>query len=116
LTSNYPGEQITTNSSGNAFFIANYIAPVYPIYVRDAENKEIMLNNGRRVYDYGDGKSTNFSRSFMQIANPAGDLIYNKTDYLTDVINSTWFAELTPVEGLKLTAKYGILVDNERYN
>ncbi len=116
INSDYPGEQVTTNSSGNAFFIANYIAPVYPIYVRDAESKEIVLNRGRKVYDYGDGNSTNFSRSFMQIANPAGDLTYNKTEYLTDVINTSWFAELTPLEGLKLTAKYGFNIDNTRYN
>jgi TonB-linked SusC/RagA family outer membrane protein len=116
ITSNYPGEQVTTNSSGNAFFIANYIAPVYPLYVRDASTKDIKLNNGRKVYDYGDGVSTNFSRAFMSIANPAGDLVYNKTDYLMDIINSTWFAELTPAKGLKLTAQYGLNVDNTRYN
>jgi len=116
ITSNYPGEQVTTNSSGNAFFIANYIAPVYPLYVRDAATKDILLNNGRKVYDYGDGVSTHFSRSYMQIANPTGDLVYNKTDYFMDIVNSTWFAELTPVKGLKLTAQYGLNVDNTRYN
>ena len=115
IESDYPEEQVTTTSSGNAFFIANYIAPIYPIYVRDAQTKDIMLNNGRKVYDYGDGVSTNFSRSFMAIANPAGDLTYNKTDYLMDIINSTWFAEITPVKGLKLTARYGLNVDNTRY-
>ncbi len=116
INSDYPGEQVSTNSSGNAFFIANYIAPVYPIYVRDAETKAIIENVGRKVYDYGDGVSTNFSRSFMQIANPAGDLVYNKTEYLMDIINSSWYAELSPVEGMRLTAKYGLNVDNTRYN
>ncbi|MGD9995033.1 MAG: SusC/RagA family TonB-linked outer membrane protein [Salinivirgaceae bacterium] len=112
----YPGEQVTTNSSGNAFFIANYIAPVYPIFVRDAETQAIMLSNGRKMYDYGDGNSTNFSRSFMQIANPAGDLEYNKTNYIMDIMNSSWFAEISPLQGLKITARYGLNVDNTRYN
>ncbi|MDD3488470.1 MAG: TonB-dependent receptor [Paludibacter sp.] len=114
--SNYPGEQITTNSSGNAFFIANNVAPIYPMYVRNASDKSIMLNNGRKVYDYGDGVSTNFSRRFMSIANPAGDLTYNKTNYLMDILNTTWFAEITPMKGLTLTARYGVNVDNTRYN
>ncbi|VBB47210.1 conserved exported hypothetical protein [uncultured Paludibacter sp.] len=114
--SQYPGEQITTNSSGNAFFIANYIAPIYPLYVRDATNKQVMVNNGRKVYDYGDGVSTNFSRSFMSISNPAGDLIYNKTNYLMDIMNNSWFAEVTPVKDLVLTARYGLNIDNTRYN
>jgi TonB-linked SusC/RagA family outer membrane protein len=116
MVSLYPGEQVNTSSSGNAFFIANYIAPVYPLYVRDAETQEIMSNNGRRVYDYGDGSSTNYSRSFMSIANPAGDLAYNKSDYLMGVINSNYYAELTPLDGLTITARYGLHADNTRYN
>ena len=116
IESNYPGEQVNTSSSGNAFFIANYIAPVYPIYVRDAATQQIILNNGRKTYDYGDGLSTNFSRQFMAIANPAGDLLYNKTDVVNDIVNTSWFAELTPIEGLKITARYGLNVQNEKYS
>ena len=112
-----PGDQdgFATASSGNAFFIANNMAPVYPIYVRDAEGN-IMQDKGRPIYDYGDGISTNRSRKFMQIANPAGDLVYNKEMYLSDIMNINWFGELTPVKGLTLTARYGLYVNNERYN
>lgn len=116
IKSLYPGEQTNASSSGNAFFIANYIAPVYPIYVRDAATQKIVLNQGRKVYDYGDGNSTNFNRSFMSIANPAGDLTYNKTDYIMDIMNGNWFAELTPIKGLKLTAQYGLNLDNTKYS
>ncbi|HLW09798.1 MAG TPA: SusC/RagA family TonB-linked outer membrane protein, partial [Fermentimonas sp.] len=115
--SQYPGEQTTTNSSGNAFFIANYIAPIYPLYVRDAATKQIILNNGRKVYDYGTSKtSTNFDRSYMSISNPAGDLIYDKTNYLMDIMNTSWFAEATPIKGLVLSARYGLNLDNTRYS
>lgn len=113
--SNYPSEQTSTTSSGNAFYVANSIAPIYPLYVRDATTHAIMLNNGRKVYDYGDGVSTNFSRTFMSIANPAGDLIYNKRDYLMDILNTTLHADLTPVKGLKITAQYGLNLDNTIY-
>ena len=37
-------------SSGSIFFIANTIAPIYPLYVRDAEGN-VMKENGRIVYD-----------------------------------------------------------------
>lgn len=113
--SNYPGDQNNTSSSGNAFYIANNIAPVYPMYVRGAD-KQIMTLNGRKVYDYGDGVSTPSSRAFMSIANPAGDLIYNKTEYLADVLNANWFAELTPIKGLTISARFGMNIDNTRYN
>lgn len=116
--SSYPDEQDgnATASSGNAFLMANNIAPVYPLYVRDAQTKQVMMNNGRKVYDYGDGESTYFSRSFMSISNPAGDLIYNKNEYLMDIMNSNWFAEITPLKGLSITARYGLNIDNTRYN
>ena len=115
--SRYPGDQDgnATASSGNAFYVANYIAPVYPMYVRDA-NGNIVTNNGRTVYDYGDGVSTAQSRSFMSIANPAGDLIYNKDEYLMDIFNANWYAQLTPIKGLTLSARFGVNIDNTRYN
>jgi TonB-linked SusC/RagA family outer membrane protein len=115
--SRYPGDQgsSSTTSSANAFFIANNMAPVYPIYVRNADGV-IMRDKGHPVYDYGDGISTKYSRSFMSIANPAGDLTYNKEEYLKDILNLSWFGELTPVKGLTLTARYGLHVDNTRYN
>lgn len=113
--SKYPGEQTSTSSSGNAFYIANQIAPVYPIYVRDASG-QIMRNQGRPIFDYGDGKSAGFSRKFMSIANPAGDLVYNQEEYLMDIMNLSWFGEVTPIKGLTLTARYGLNIDNTRYN
>lgn len=112
----FSDENIATSSSGNAFFIANYIAPIYPLYVRSAEDQQIMLLQGKKIYDYGDGKSTNFSRRFMSIANPTGDLIYGKTNYAMDIFNGSWFAEFSPVEGLVLTARYGLYVNNRKYN
>lgn len=118
INSRYPAEQSSdyASSSGNAFFVANNIAPVYPMYVR-GEDGNILTNNGRLVYDYGDGVSTPLgNRSFMSISNPAGDLIYNKTEYLKDVLNLNWFAELTPLKGLTLSARFGLNVDNTRYN
>jgi len=115
--SRYPGDQdsYATSSSANAFFIANNIAPVYPIYVRDASGN-IMLDKGRPIYDYGDGESTNYARNFMQIANPTGSLLYDKEMYLMDIMNLTWFGELTPITGLTITARYGLNIDNTRYN
>lgn len=108
-----PGEQQTINSSGNAFLLANFIAPVYPIYVRNADGS-LAYNNGRPVYDYGDGKSSNGNRNWMSISNPLGDLTYNKEVYTHDVFNGNVSADITPIKGLTLTAKYSVYVDSER--
>ena len=118
--SNYPGDNDldASTSSGNAFYMANQIAPVYPIYVRDAEGN-VMHNElyNHPVYDYGDQDySTNFTRNWMSIANPIGSLCYDTTEYLTDVFDSKWYATLTPVEGLNITGTAGYWVSNQRYH
>ena len=115
--SRYPGEQTSTSSSGNAFFLANEIAPVYPFYVRNADGTIATdPTSGRPIYDYGDGSSTNYTRNFMSMSNPMSDLLYNDEEYLMDIFNGKWFAEITPVKGLKLTASLGTHIDNTRYH
>ncbi|MDE5997415.1 MAG: TonB-dependent receptor [Muribaculaceae bacterium] len=117
--SDYPRDMDSdsSTSNGNAFYAANNIAPIYPIYVRNAEGK-IMYDEsyGERIYDYGDSKSTPFSRPMLTQANPAGQLIYDRREYLTDLFNGKWYLQLTPVEGLTLTGTMGYSLDNTRYH
>ncbi len=116
-TSRYPGEQTSTNSSMNAFYMAYAIAPVYPIYVRNADGSLMRdKNTNRPVYDYGDGYSTNNTRNFMSIANPISDLLYNKTEYLMDIFDAKWFANVDIIDGLSLKATLGLHIDNTRYH
>ena len=116
-TSRYPGEQTNSSSSMNAFYIANMIAPIYPMFVRDAEGNIMRdANTGRPVYDYGDGYSTNNSRNFMSISNPASDLAYNTTEYLMDILDAKWFANVDIFDGLTLKATLGLHIDNTRYH
>lgn len=117
--SKYPGDQTSdaSASSGNSFLMANMIAPVYPMYVRNADGSlKYDKNSGNVVYDYGDGSSTNSTRNWMSMSNPTSGLLYDKEEYLMDILNSKWFIELTPVEGLKLTASLGAFIDNTRYH
>ena len=112
---NYPGEQTSTTSSGNAFFAANYIAPIYPMYVRDSSG-QIMTNQGRKVYDYGTPSDAGNTRSFMSICNPMGDLIYNTTEYLRDILSTQGYWEIKPYKDLSIRGTYGLDVNNSKYN
>lgn len=114
---NRPGDMdlSAATSSGNAFYLANQIAPVYPMFVRDAKGN-IMYNDvyGQKIYDYGDGNSTPYTRTFMNIANPIGDLHYDTNQYLSDVFDAKWYAVLTPIEGLTITGNAGYWLSNDR--
>ena len=49
-------------SSGNAFYIANNIGPIYPLYVRKVDengNPYLYQEQGRQIYD---SNNTNFTR------------------------------------------------------
>lgn len=117
--SDYPRnmDSDSSSSNGNAFYAANNVAPIYPIYVRDAQGN-IMYDESynQPIYDYGDAKSTPFSRPIITNGNPAGQLIYDSREFLTDLFNGKWYLQLTPIEGLTLTGTLGYNVDNTRYH
>jgi TonB-linked SusC/RagA family outer membrane protein len=114
--SKYPDEQTTTNSSGNAFAVANWFGPVYPFFVRNADGSIKYTKDGNPEYDYGDGKSTKYTRNTMAIAHPIGDLTYQTEEYLMDIFNSRWGVDINPVKGLTLSYRLGVNLDNTRYH
>ena len=111
----YPSSQTSSSSSGNAFGVANVIAPIYPLYVRDAEGN-IILNQGRKTYDYGTKADGTRDRTYMSISNPAGQLLYDKREYIMDIFSGNWFAEISPVSGLTLKAQWSANIDNTNSN
>ena len=98
-------------SSGSIFYLANTIAPIYPLYVRDAAGN-IMKENGRTVYD---ANQTNFKRPAI-VGNAIRDNELNDQQNYADVLTGKWGVVLTPVKGLSLTANVGLMNDNTRYN
>lgn len=115
--SGYPDDQTEAGSSGNAFLMADQLAPYYPMYVRDASGN-IMYNEGtgKKIYDYGDRKVVPYARNWMSSSNPAGNLVYDTEDYLSDLFNGKWYINLTPIEGLSITGSAGLFIDNTRYH
>ncbi len=116
VTSRSPGDQDTdATTSGNAFFVGNFIAPIYPMYVRNADGSfQYNANTGYHVYDYGDGSSTNFTRNFMNMSNPMSGFLYDTEKYLMDILNGKWYAKIDIIDGLSLTASLGLHIDNTR--
>lgn len=115
----YPDNQTNNGATtGNSFYFANGIAPVYPVYVRDP-NGQIKYNEtyGRPIYDYGDGKDYGNGRMGItrnQSGNPIGQLLYDVEDNLSDILDMKWYAVVTPISGLTITANAGMYLDNTR--
>ena len=113
----YPDEQTSddSSSSGNAFATANRIAPIYPMYVRDADGN-FIYNQGRLTYDYGTIADGTRDRSFMSISNPAGQLQYDISQYVMDIWSGNGYVNITPIDGLTLKAQWALNVDNTNGN
>lgn len=109
-----PGSQTSWGSSGNLFYVTNNIAPIYPMYVRNADGSIMKDFRGITVYDFGN--STNAKRAFMALANPAISLKLDKYNNIYDELNSKWYAILTPLKGLTFTVNVGANVLNNREN
>lgn len=99
--------------SGNIFYVSNTIAPIYPLYVRDAETKEIKMDGNRVVYDTS--TNTNFKRPSI-VGNAIRDNAYDTYNSVSDVLNGKWGVVFTPVNGLTLSANLGLYVSNGRSN
>ena len=111
--SNYPGDQ-AGSSSANIFYVSNMIAPIYPLYVRNADKTIKKDERGFTVYDYGDGQYPGLGRPFMGNSSPASQLELDSRDYTADVISAKGFAEFRILDGLKATGNWGVDVDNTR--
>lgn len=116
--SNYPDGQSTDDqtSSANLFYIGNVIAPAYPMYVRDADTQNVIIDErGFPIYDFGDGRQSNQTREFLAQSNPLAVLALNHRTYKADIFSGRWSAVADVYDGLKLSANIGYDIDNTTY-
>ena len=91
-------------SSSNMFDIANKIAPIYPMYVRDAQGNIMTNSTGGPVFD---SNQTNFRRPAIS-GNAIGNNYYDRRNIATDQFRGNWIATLTPLEGLNFAANFTV--------
>lgn len=98
-------------SSGNLFYIANNIGPIYPLYVRNADGS-IKTDGDRTIYD---ANQTNFKRPGF-VGNAMRDNELNRDKTYRDVFTGNWGVTITPVTGLSLMANLAVTSSNSRNN
>lgn len=111
----YPDNQTNSGSSGNLFYVSNFMAPIYPLYIRDAEGNIMKDHNGFTMYDYGDATEANFVRAFMNQSNPASAIALDKSLLKNDMFNGNFTLAAELYDGLKATAKVAVGYVGVRY-
>jgi TonB-linked SusC/RagA family outer membrane protein len=77
---NQNSSQYSSTQTGNAWYTAQFMAPIYPVYMKDAEGKDILDEFGNKLYDYG----IEYGRPKATRFNVVGDLYDNKYETLRD--------------------------------
>ena len=112
-----PDGQGGSGESSNVFYVANNIAPVYPLYVRTKDGSIMHDANGNTMYEFGDGSTSTMIRQFMGAANPGADLDLNQNYAKSNILDATAYVEADlGLDGLRARVSYNYFVDDTRIN
>lgn len=100
---------LNNTSYQNLFYWTRNIAPVYPIYTRDANGAYVLDPKGNPYYDFGDIGGNPHSmgvRRYSATENPRATLDLDDIYRKADNINTRSFIAINPVKDLTITLNY----------
>ncbi|MDE5672728.1 MAG: SusC/RagA family TonB-linked outer membrane protein, partial [Duncaniella sp.] len=113
--SKFNGDDGSSASSGNIFAVNNVLAPIYPLYVRDAQGNILKDINGNTMYDYGDGMGLGLpSRPVFSQANPLSQNILDVSKYDGNAMTATGYAEIRFLRDFKFTTNNTVNLYEQR--
>ena len=111
---NSNSSQYSSTQTGNAWYSAQFMAPIYPVYRKDATGQTMVDEFGNKLYDYGED-----GRPKAGGFNVVGDLYDNHYETLRDNVGArTYFRlggnddSLGALKGLTFTVNFGADLTN----
>ncbi|MBR1869277.1 MAG: SusC/RagA family TonB-linked outer membrane protein [Bacteroidales bacterium] len=104
----------TSNSTGNVWAYTSQIAPIYPLYVRNADGSKKIDANGITMMDYGDGMNAGLSRPFMQNGNALLANMLNTRNSEGNAFSAAGAADISFLEHFKFTINASTAIDESR--
>ncbi len=105
----------SSTSTGNIWAFTSQIAPIYPLYIRNADGTKKVDSNGITMMDYGNGGNASLGRPFLSDANAYQDLLLNTNNTEGNASTGNAYADITLFPGLKLTINGTYTLDESRY-
>lgn len=110
------GTSSTSNSTySNIFYSCANMAPIYPVYQKDANGNTVYDDSGKPVYDWGNSRPAGANAGWNPIANLEEDMYLGVTD---NVSGRTYIdlggLEKGPIQGLKFTVNFGFDYANSK--
>lgn len=114
FNSNGLGNNGSTTSTGNVWAFTSQIAPIYPLWIRNADGTKKVDENGITMMDYGNSEAVSLARPFLSDANPYQDLLLNTRNFEGNASTGNAFMDITLMPGLKLTVNTNYDLDETR--
>ena len=99
----------TGTANSNVFYTAQLMAPIYPVYMKDAEGKDLLDEDGNRQFDYGEARPQDTNSNC--IAGFYDDPTSNKVESLSARTYLTFGSDddkAGVLKGLKATVNFGV--------
>ena len=103
-----------STSTGNIWAFTSRVAPIYPLYVRDASGQVMVDENGFRMMDYGDGMNAGLTRPILPNANALMANQLNTNNHKGNAYNMNGTADFTFLKYFKFTLNAALNVDEYR--
>ena len=109
------GSSGSSSAYSNVFYTCQLMAPIYPMYVRDAQGNYVLDADGEKMYDWGENRPAGASAGW----NPLANLIDDKYLSASDNVSGRTFIDLGglesgPLAGLKFSVNLGFDLVNSK--
>ena len=104
----------SSTSTGNIFAIANQIAPIYPLYIRDAMGRIMTDRYGFNLYDYGTGTNAGAVRPYLGNSNALQAANLDKSNSNGNAFNGTAYSEIKFLKDFTFTFNAGVGLQETR--
>lgn len=95
----------------NPFYFARYIAPIYPVYLRQPGTGEYILDAlGEKQFDYGNEQG--YGRPYNSGRHSIAEHLWNKDNNVRDVLSARAYADVIFTPWLKFTTNISMDVTN----
>ena len=115
------GNNGNDSSTANVWAYTSQMAPVYPLYIRNADGTQYVDVNGINVLDHGNGNLLQggipgTSRPFITNANPVLANLYNTNNAEGNALSAQGYMDIELLKGLTLTINASATLDETRQN
>ncbi|MCQ2096137.1 MAG: TonB-dependent receptor [Bacteroidaceae bacterium] len=112
--SNMMSEDGSSNSSGNIFAVSSQMAPIYPLYIRNADGSIRYDSDGNIRYDYGDKENAGLERPSYTSTNAVSDATLDTNEGNGNAFTVLGFAEFRFLKDFKFTTTNSGTIDEYR--